>query len=72
MKANISDAVTDIVSWGFEISDIYGIKDNETYSFRKEVDQEDVFINITHKNFKVSNVSMVVMPYATPPRIRIR
>ena len=72
MKADFSDAVTDVTSWGFEIADIYGIKDNETYSFSKQVGQEDVFINITHIRFRVSNMSVLVMPNSSAPRIRMR
>ncbi|MDG1950564.1 MAG: hypothetical protein P8J32_07165 [bacterium] len=72
MKREFSDAVSDIESWGFEIADIYGIKDNETYSFSKQVGEEEAFINITHMHFKVSNVSVLVMPKARPPRIRMR
>jgi hypothetical protein len=72
MKEDFSDAVADVGAWGFEISDIYGVADNETYSFSKTVGLEEVFINITHMRFKVTNISFLVMEKARPARIRFR
>lgn len=72
MKRSFTYAVEDVVAWGFQIADIYGVKGNETYSFEKQVGSEQVFINITHERFQVTNVSVLVMPQAKPPRMRMR